>query len=127
MRVKRLDASCGGVQLFNLADVSEVTLNQMLRSTYKLHRERTDVEKGEANGGTGPGCIFAGETVVFSDTVQRLPNSTQEPGGSRLVKIINEHDLGRIQSLTTTNPNTRREIRTRIWVYNGNKINRPRG
>lgn len=121
MRVKRLDASCGGAQLFSLADISETNLNQMLRATYKLHKDRTAGEKGEANGGTGAGCIFAGETVVFSDVA--APGSP----GSRLVSIINEHDLGPIQSLKTTNPNTRREIRTRIWVYNGRKIANPQG
>lgn len=120
MNIERAKVSCGAVQLYNLADVTEARLNAMLRSTYKWHRERTDAEKGTPNGGITPGCIFAGETVLFSDS------TAAGNGGAKLVKIINEHDLGPIQSLKTINPNTRREIRTRIWVYNGKKIPTPR-
>jgi hypothetical protein len=117
----RNPASCGGQVMSNLAFVTKTWLENNLVSKYKYWDKRTELGEGYKEDDVFYSYkIFKGETIIFSD--RDLATS----GGRRLAKSIEKYGLGEVISIGTKNPNTGNNIRTWVWVYNGNQVKEPK-
>lgn len=106
--LQRTEMSCGMQVMYNLYDVNEGWLKDHLKARYKFWSQRN-------HAAVADGKIYKGETIVFSDAVRN-------DNGIRLVRLIRKHKLGRVVSLRTENPNSKNQITTYLWCYNGKQL-----
>jgi hypothetical protein len=106
MKVLGSCVSCGVRQLYDLS------LEGLEARLYQYHAEAAD-KLGIAPQGESPDYLCKGYTYVFSD-------STRRGNGVKIAQYIRRHKLGKIIGTdVVSNPNTGRNIRTWLWVFNG--------